>query len=329
MIRIYNWDTGETMNVPEFTLSDWLREGWTTQPPSGTSDLFTQDVPAALERGTPSPDFEGGFVPDELTGGPAPAPSIDPDNIYAWTIVFTDPVAGPVTYARLRVLAADKNLPIQLPGWDASGNTGLTRGEFDKEFSTVLASILAGTFDPNDPLGFDLDLGLEPEAPRGRGGGVARAQYVPPDRRLVEDAAKAMLVALAGRSDMGRVNMLTDLYLSEDRRAFGRRDVEQIDPMEAVKEKIRSFEDYKAIHGLRPETEDEFTWVSQRRGALLRAGVTPTEAQELAIEQATVAATGEQTAQAGQVSEFQRTGQFLPGFFQNVRSSAASATRLL
>jgi hypothetical protein len=326
MIRIYNWNTGETMNVPEFTLSDWLREGWTTQPPSGTSDLFTQDVPAALERGTPSSDFEGGFVPDELTVGPAPAPSIDPDRIYAWTIVYTDPKAGPQTYARLRLAAADKNLPIQLPGWDANGWTGLTRGEFDREFSVVLERILAGA-DPRGPIDFGAD--TEPTAPRGRGGGGARAQYVPPDQRLVEDAVKSMLVALAGRSDIGRVNTLTALYMSEDRRAFGRRDQEQIDPMEAVKAKIRSFEDYKAIHGLRPETEDEFTWVSQRRGALLRAGVTPSEAQELAIEQATVAATGEQTAQAGQVSEFQRTGQFLPGFFQNVRSSAASATRLL
>lgn len=158
-------------------------------------------------------------------------------------------------------------------------------------------------------------------------GGVGRT-YVKPDERLLDDAIKARLVALVGGSSPARIAMLSDLYMKEDRRNFDTKG-EQIDPMASVQAKIEGFSDYQQIHALRPETEDQFQWVSSRVGALARAGVTSTRAQEIAIEQAKVAGTEADVARAGELATFQATGRALPGFMRNMQTSARAALSLL
>ena len=162
-----------------------------------------------------------------------------------------------------------------------------------------------------------------------RRGGAAAAVYVAPDRGLVEQAIQATLVALVGTSSQARVGLLADLFVGEHRRSFDSRKAVQIDPMDSVMERIRGFAEYKSIHALRPESMNEMTWVSDRRGALLRAGVTPQAAEELAIEQATVGATEAEAARAGEVATFAGTRQVLPGFFRSMQSAATAAARLL
>lgn len=146
----------------------------------------------------------------------------------------------------------------------------------------------------------------------GRGGGGAAAPvYQAPDRRLVEDSVKAQLAALAGTVDPGRLRDLTNLYMSEDKRAFAERETQQLDPMASVQAKIREGADYKAIHKLRPESVDEFEWISSRQGALQRAGVTPATAERLGVVGAQVGASQQDVVQAGSVAAFSQSGKEL------------------
>jgi hypothetical protein len=116
------------------------------------------------------------------------------------------------------------------------------------------------------------------------------------------------MVALVGRVDDAKLAEYVDLYMSESKRAFGAAETQQIDPMETVKEKLRSQADYKAIHKLRPEFVDEFDWVSQRQGALLRAGVTPAMAEQLGVTQAQIGASPQDVETAGATAAFVGSG---------------------
>lgn len=153
------------------------------------------------------------------------------------------------------------------------------------------------------------------------GGGATGPVYVKPDQRLVEEGVKASLVALAGKADPGQLSELVSLYMSEHRRSWDLQDSEQVDPMESVKAKIRDTSEYKAIHQLRPDSSDEYDWVSSRIGALKRAGVTDSLAEELGISQATVGASDADAATAGNVATFSQSGQQLDELKNRMRNS--------
>jgi hypothetical protein len=342
--------TGETtrlisQKVPIDELSKWISAGWSTVPPR---DIDPNIIDPEVFGGGTTLDLQqfgtvslGGVKTSQF--GPK-TEGVDRDLLgfqssefmHADNIVFTnmtdiaqsvviggkafvlDP-GGILTYGQVAPL-----LGLPIPPSDTRFGVNLTRNEFDRETAGMFPS-LSGQ--PQDPLlGFFDDLLTSLSA--GRGGGRIAAQYVAPDRRLVEDAIKSRLVALVGQSDPSRIAMLSDLYLQEHRRAFDSKDV-QLDPMTSVQDKIRLFDDYQAIHRLRPETADEFQWVSQRVGALLRAGVTETDAQTIGIEQAKAGATTTQAARAGEIATLTGQRRVLPGFLQDMQTTARSALELL
>ena len=159
---------------------------------------------------------------------------------------------------------------------------------------------------------------------RSGGGGVART-YAGPDSGLVSDWVKSQLTNLVGRADDDRVAMLTEKYFDADRAAFGG---ESIDPKQTVREAIREFDDYKRIHANRTDMEDEDTWITGQMSALLQAGVSGQEAEQLAIN---FAQAGVSKVRAGELSEARRVGsqpiQALPGFFSKVKQSLSTVAR--
>jgi hypothetical protein len=164
------------------------------------------------------------------------------------------------------------------------------------------------------------------QATRGRGG--AGRQFVRPDPLLVEEAVKAALAAMVGQVDPVRVKQLTELFQEKARQDFSQRG-QQVDPMSAVKEKIRTYSDYKALHQLRDETVDEMTWISSRQGALVNAGLPSSQAAALGRSAAQVDATATQTAGLAETAGLRRTGSAVPGLIQSMARTANAAFRLI
>ena len=164
---------------------------------------------------------------------------------------------------------------------------------------------------------------------RGGGGGAQGPVYVKPDERLVREAVKSTLAALAGKVDAALLDDLTATYMSESQRSFDVRESEQVDPMETVKAKIRETAEYKAIHQLRPDSVDEMQWISTRVGALKRAGVTDAMAETLGIEQATAGASQDDAAFAGNIATFDKSGKMLDELKNRIQTTTYSAMRLI
>jgi len=160
-------------------------------------------------------------------------------------------------------------------------------------------------------------------------GGAAAPVYRKPDERLVREAVKGMLVALVGKSDPVLEDQEVARYLSEDKRAFDLRETEDIDPMQSVKESVRQLPQYKAIHTLRPDSTDEFTWVSNRQGALVRAGMSERDAQSFGVAQALVGASAQESASAAGNAVFQQSRRAVPGFQNDLRSAIEGVVGLL
>src|SRR5690554_7485986 len=60
--------------------------------------------------------------------------------------------------------------------------------------------------------------------------------------------------------DEGYIQQFTDLYMKDHRRNFDTPDRE-IDPAQSVIEAFRRTKEYQTIHRLRPDSEDERSWV--------------------------------------------------------------------
>jgi hypothetical protein len=238
----------------------------------------------------------------------------------------TFPAGSRVTYGQLFNLFGGQ---LGLPAPNDSGIVNLSRNEFGKEgFTDAINGILVSPGGEDTGDFFDDDLLSRLLGGSSSGGGRASPTFVKPDKRLVEEAIKARLVALVGSSNPAQLNSLVDVFMSEARRNFDN-PKQQIDPMASVDAAIEKTGEFKAIHKLRPESMDKFEWVSDRRGAMIRAGVAPTLAEDLAIKQATVGATVQDATRAGEVNQFQTNSKVLPGFFQSIQNSARSALRLL
>jgi len=162
----------------------------------------------------------------------------------------------------------------------------------------------------------------------GGGGGAVGPVYVKPDERVIREAVKGTLAALAGTVDPGQLDKLTKLYMDEHARSWAVRETEQIDPMESVKASIRSTSEYKAIHQLRPESTDEYDWITTRQGALTRAGVTAITAEQLGVAQATAGSSTQETVTAGNISTFNQSGQQLDELKNRIRSATCGALQL-
>ena len=141
----------------------------------------------------------------------------------------------------------------------------------------------------------------------GGGGGFAGPVYRAPDRRVVEDMVKGMMVSLIGQVNDGRVKSLTDIYMRDHRRNFDSMNAE-IDPAQSVLENIRAGEDYRVAHAMRPESEDERTWISNRAMLAKRGGLNQEDVEGFAVTQATVGADEGDIIDAAASAQFAQTG---------------------
>lgn len=168
----------------------------------------------------------------------------------------------------------------------------------------------------NVPVGAAAELFWEPDTSGlfdvggfggGGGGGFAGPVYVAPDRRVVMDFVKGTLVSLVGTVPEEHVERLTDLYMTEHRRNFDTLDKE-IDPAQSVLEEVRKTPEYKSIHKLRPESEDERNWIAQRRAAAEQGGLDVEQQEDFAIEQATVGGDADDVVEAAAKEQLTTSG---------------------
>ncbi len=330
MITIYKG--GLTKRIQTFEMPFWLSQGWSMTPPSSTpapSGGGNETGPGGASTG---PSGSGGgdfnleqFIRDVIAGAIEwAAPGGGANRILREFIRNDDIVARTSDGQAIRY----GDLVTAHPGfWPPGGQ--LTFGEFNKELQGY-GTWLEDNFGGGGDDGFNPTIGGGGSGGGGgRGGGASGPTYVKPDERLVRDAVEARLVALTGVNDKAQIDNLVDTYMSEHKRAFDKRETEQIDPMRTVTGKIEGMAEYKAVHQLRPDSEDPMQWIATRQGALLRAGVSVQRSNDQAIQQATIAATADDAARAGEFNTFNATGRLLPGFFQNVQNSARSALQLL
>lgn len=238
------------------------------------------------------------------------------------------------TYADEFWFGSAEAAPLEYLIWISDPRTG-RRGQVSYE-QLIMEGVLEkglSVFDLQKlTIGGDLqgmidNLGSGGSGSRGSGGATGPV-YVKPDERMVRESVKGMLAALAGTVDDGKLNELTKLYMDEHRRSFTVRETEQLDPMESVKAAIRNTSEYKAIHTLRPESTDEYTWITQRQGALKRAGVTDIMSEKLGIAQATAGSSDEEAATAGNVATFSQSTQQLGELRNKIRSATYGALQL-
>lgn len=154
----------------------------------------------------------------------------------------------------------------------------------------------------------------------GRGGSFG-PEYVKPDRRVIEDQVKGSMVSLVGTVLDDELDRIVDIFMSEDRRNFDTPN-EQISPTQSALEAIRKTKDYRTVHKLRPASQDERTWISDRRQAAETGGLTTSAQEAFAITQATVGGDIEDVEEAAGFAQFQTSGRAPDPIQARIRSAA-------
>lgn len=155
----------------------------------------------------------------------------------------------------------------------------------------------------------------------GSGAGRAAPVYVPPDRRDVEDMVRGQLARLVGQADPTRLQTLTDLYMTEHRRSWDNPAL-GLNPAASVTEQVRATSDFKRIHTLRPDFVDEDEWVTMYQQGGVQQGLTAGEAEQFAIEQATIGTRTTSIAAAAASRAFVQSGAEVPEFVNRARGAA-------
>lgn len=163
----------------------------------------------------------------------------------------------------------------------------------------------------------------------GRGSGRVAPVYVAPDRRDVEEQVRSLLINMVGGQGVTeqRIKTLTDHYLRVNRSNFDNPN-SQVSVRQDLKDQIRRYSDFQAIHQLRPESIDEESWVSSYAGQVAAAGLNVTDIDQVAAQLATVGATGEgvnNNVEARLLSQGQRP----LGIVKRFRDASANAARLI
>jgi hypothetical protein len=124
---------------------------------------------------------------------------------------------------------------------------------------------------------------------------------------VVEDFVKGALTSLVGTVPDELVGGLVKTYMTDHRRNY---DVEneEIDPSQSVILGIRATKEYRTIHQLRPDSEDERSWVASRRSAAQQGGLNQGDLENFAITQATVGGDLADVHEAAGVAQFQASG---------------------
>jgi len=256
---------------------------------------------------------------------PAPVPGGQDSNATVFTLYDQN---GNVINVTGAMLAASG---FQWPPTGSINIEGLIQTFIERAASrgTVLSSTPPDGVGGEDPL-TELPPWLQPGGLGGGGGGGGgfTAKYNQPDDGDVNDLVKSLLVSMVGTFDEGRQAMLREVYLEADRANFDS-DTQTISPVQAVKEKIRSFGDYERIHKLRPDELDDMEWVTSRQGALVNLGIAEDQAIDLGVTAATAGLNTEDTQTLGAVAETQRTGQVGSGLREKMTNAARAGMQLL
>ena len=156
----------------------------------------------------------------------------------------------------------------------------------------------------------------------GGGGGFLEPEYVAPDRRVIEDLVKGMMVSLVG-TVTGDLDRITDIYMDVNKGNFDD-PTKFLDPSQSVVEAIRGTRDYEVIHQNRPESQDERTWISNRRFAAEQGGLTVSLLEDFAITQATTAGDIADVREAAGFRQLATSGQAPDIIQQKIESAAQS-----
>ncbi len=155
----------------------------------------------------------------------------------------------------------------------------------------------------------------------GGGGGSFGPEYIKPDERVVQDFVTGTMVSLTGTVLDDEFDRIVAIYMTDHRRNFDSLDA-TIDPSQSVVEAVRSTEEYGRIHALRPDSADERTWISDRRKAAARGGLTEGRQEDFAITQATVGGDIDDVEVAGSVAQLQTSGKATGIIERRMRSVA-------
>jgi len=153
------------------------------------------------------------------------------------------------------------------------------------------------------------------------GSGVAAPVYVPPDRRNVEDMIRGQMARLLGRADEASLQKYTDLYMLKHREFTFDNPASGLDPSAEITEQIRKRSDFKRIHELRPDFVNEDEWVTMRQQYGVQAGLTANQAEQFAINQATVGTAAPSLSAAAATTGFVQ-GNETPEFVQRAKNAA-------
>lgn len=281
---------------------------------SGSGDPYSKVYSLGFREGEP---FMQNFI-EQTIPGPADMGDFNPtgDLDVAAQQIWDDYQNGLITQGEVvRQLQSQLGLSRHEAETWAYGTTINATGRIPK-WSTGWQLPIPGSLDEWDA--FSLMMADMRAAAGGRGGANAPV-YRGPDEGLLGDSIKAMLVKMVGRSDLGRISALSQLYLQDDRRAF---DGASVDPGQSVREAIRTYADYQVIHALRPEMVNEDEWITKQFTGLMNAGVRTGALADRAIVQAQVGVQAMRAGAAGALSEFEQTGRPIPQFFERIRNAA-------
>ena len=177
-------------------------------------------------------------------------------------------------------------IPLRMSQWNLENNLE-ELGFSDRVIREVSRQFDAQTVNPNDGTlsvnpDFDTSLGGG-----GGGGGASGPKYIAPMRTVVEDTVKTALRTLVGEADPRRVQELANQYEDSHRAQYdvryGNAGDRDIDPNQVLLDTIRSQDDYKRVHALRGEADDEMAWIGERRSRLSQLGLNSGDADERAI----------------------------------------------
>ena len=220
--------------------------------------------------------------------------------------------------------------------WAEEGRFGT--GQAAVDWANAMMAELAALSDLSDIEGFtnvippslpgERDFLSDTGIDGGGGGGGGRAGavgpvYRAPDRRVIEDQIKGMLVSLLGTVDESLVQEFTNLHMKEDKRNWDS-PTETIDPSMSVLEAVRNTSQYKSIHKLRPDSVDERQWISDRRSAALRGGLNTADLEQFAIGSAASGSNLGDVPFSAAVSQFGASGVAPPLLDEKFRRVATS-----
>jgi hypothetical protein len=156
--------------------------------------------------------------------------------------------------------------------------------------------------------------------------GAAAPVYQAPDEGAVRESVRNYVVATVGTDNERIIREATKAVMRADRAAW---DGQSVDPTQVMKDTVRAFDEYQAIHQQRPASVDELQWVTQPQGKLRQLGLSAEQAENLGIAQAQAGASDEALVRAGAIKFQQTTGRTLDVKKKSLQNSMRGALSVL